>query len=309
MTRIAGVTHSPRVRIDDNAERGVVSTLERQRARVRWTLRSIHTIVLLLLVVVGLGPLLWLVKSAVSTTQDTLRHPIGLWPSGIDLANLTEAWNKAEISRYFMNTVWIAMGALAVQMIVAVTGAFVLSILRPLYARVVTGAVVATLFVPPVVLLLPLFLTVLDLPLLHMSLLNSYWGVWLPAGANAFNVILMKRFFDNLPTEVIEAAKLDGAGPFRMLWSVVLPMSKPILGVVAVFSVLAAWRDFLWPLLVLPEPTIQPLSVRLPTIRDTVELDVLLASLLISTAIPVGLFLMFQRFFLRGTGLRGAVKG
>lgn len=300
---------SPRASADETAERGIVSPLERHRPRVRWTLRSIHTVIFLGLVVIGLGPLLWLIKAAVSTTQDTLRHPVGLWPSGIKLDNLAEAWNKAEISLYFMNTVWIALGSLVVQVLVAVTGAFVLSILRPRYARVVTGAVIATLFVPPVVLLLPLFLTVLDVPLFHVSLLNHYWGVWLPAGANAFNVILMKRFFDNLPSEVLEAARLDGAGPFRLLWSVVLPMSKPIIGVVAVFSILAAWRDFLWPLLVLPEPTIQPLSVRLPTIRKTVELDVLLAALLISTAIPVGLFLVFQRFFLRGAGLRGAVKG
>ena len=86
-------------------------------------------------------------------------------------------------------------------------------------------------------------------------------------------------------------------------------MSKPIIGVVSVFAILVAWKDFLWPLVAIPEPTRQPLSVRLPTVRDTLPLDVFLAALMITTVLPVTLFLVFQRFFLRGAGLGGAVKG
>ena len=86
-------------------------------------------------------------------------------------------------------------------------------------------------------------------------------------------------------------------------------MSKPIIGVVSVFAVLTAWKDYLWPLIVLSDPAIQPLSVRLPTVRDTLQLDVFLAALAISTIFPVALFLVFQRLFLGGTGLSGAVKG
>ena len=86
-------------------------------------------------------------------------------------------------------------------------------------------------------------------------------------------------------------------------------MSRPILGVVSVFAVLATWRDYLWPLLVLPDPNKQPLSVRLPTLESTTQLDVFLAALFISMLLPIALFLVFQRLFLRGTGLSGAVKG
>jgi len=192
---------------------------------------------------------------------------------------------------------------------VATTGGFVLGVLRPWYGRVVTAAVLATLFVPGIVVLVPLFLTVLDLPLFGTSLLDTYWAVWLPAGANAFNVLLVKRFMEGLPREVFEAAEVDGAGPFRLLWSIALPLSRPILGVVSVLAMLNAWKDFLWPLIVLPNPELQPLSVRLPVIRDTVELDVFLASLLISMALPLALFLVFQRLFLRNVGMGGAVKG
>jgi multiple sugar transport system permease protein len=94
-----------------------------------------------------------------------------------------------------------------------------------------------------------------------------------------------------------------------VFWSVLLPMSRPILGVISVFAFVAAWKDFLWPLLVLPDPDLQPLSVRLPTLANSIELDVLLAALMISALIPVVLFLVFQRTFLRTAGLGGALKG
>jgi multiple sugar transport system permease protein len=160
-----------------------------------------------------------------------------------------------------------------------------------------------------VVLLVPLYLTVLNPPLIGHSLINTFWAVWLPAGASAFNVVLMTRFMRGLPAEVFEAARVDGAGAFRLFWSLALPMSKPILGVVSIFAVLAAWKDYLWPLLVLRDPAIQPLSVRLPTLQQAIELDVYLAALAISTLIPIAIFLLFQRLILRGAGLGGAVKG
>ena len=289
--------------------RSVLSPVERGRKGVRWGLRGANALLLVVLIIVGLGPLLWLAKSATSTTQDTLRNPMSLWPSGFDFENLVTAWRDAQIGHYFFNTVKIAVGSWLVQLVVAVTGGYVLGILRPWYARILTGAVLVTLFVPPVVLLVPLFLTVLDLPIAGTSLLNSYWGIWLPAGASAFNVILVKRFMENLPIEIIEAARVDGAGPIRLLLSIVLPMSKPVIGVVSVFAVLITWKDYLWPLVVLPDSEIQPLSVRLPLVRDTLQLDVFLAALAISMVLPITLFIIFRRFFISGEAMSGAIKG
>jgi multiple sugar transport system permease protein len=213
------------------------------------------------------------------------------------------------ISTQFLNSVWVALGSWAVQIIVASTAAFALAILSPKYAGFLNGLTLATLFVPAVVLLVPLYLVILNPPLIHHSLINTFWAVWLPAGANAFNLLLLTRFMQGLPRELFEAARLDGAGPFRMFWSLAVPMSKPILGVVSIFAAIGAWKDFLWPLLVLRDPAMQPLSVRLPTLQQAIETDVYLAALAISTVIPVVLFLLFQRVILRGAGLGGAIKG
>jgi multiple sugar transport system permease protein len=213
------------------------------------------------------------------------------------------------VGRYFWNTVVLAFGSWLVQIVVATTGGFALAVLRPRYAPLLKGLLLATLFVPAVVLLVPLYVEIVHPPLINHSFIDSYWAVWLPAGASAFNVILVTRFFENLPREIFEAAEIDGAGPLQLFTRIVLPLSKPILGVVSVFAVLASWKDFLWPLLVLTNPDIQPLSVRLPSIQAQTELGVFLAAMLIACLVPIAGFLVFQRSFLRGSGLSGALKG
>jgi multiple sugar transport system permease protein len=292
----------------DGQDRGILSVFERRGRGVRVAMGGVHVVLLASLVVAGLGPILWLAKAAVTTTQDSIQHPLALWPSGPDWANLAQAWTDVEVGQYFGNTLVLAAGSWITSLIVATTAGYGLSVLRPKYAGVLNAGVLATLFIPSVVLLVPLYISVVR-PAIGFSLLNNYWGVWLPATANAFNIVLVKRFFDNLPREIFEAARVDGANAFRLFWSIVLPMSRPILGVVSVFAIVASLKDYLWPSLVLTEPDIQSLGVRLPAIQSFVEIDVLLAALAIATTIPIALFLVFQRVFLKSAGLGGAVKG
>ena len=296
----------------ESTDRGILSVFDWRGARVRGSMALAHVFLFVGLVVAGLGPILWLVKAAFTSTSDTLQTPLAFFPNGIVLDNVIAAFTVEHIDKYFLNSVIMAAGSWAVQLIVATTAGFVLSVLRPRYAPVLNALILATLFIPSVVLLVPLFLTILHPGGVGPNLLNTWWAVWLPAGANAFNVLLVKRFFDNLPREVFEAARTDGAGPVRLFFSIVLPMSKPILGVISVFAIIASWKDYLWPLLVLPPRAgndLQPLSVRLPAIQPTTDLGVLLACLAIATVIPIVLFLLFQRVFLQGGGLGGAVKG
>ena len=298
-----------RKRGQGDSDRGIASLSDWRRPTVRFGMSTVHLILLILLILWGIGPLLWLLKSAITPTQDTLQTPIAVFPHGWDWNNVATAWNTVGIGVQFLNTIWVAVGSWFVQLLVATTAGYALAVLRPKYAPIFNGLVLATLFVPAVVLLVPLYLTVLHPPLIGHSLIDTFWAVWLPAGANAFNILLVTRFFNNLPREIFEAAKTDGAGAFRLFWSIVLPMSRPILGVVSVFAIINAWKDYLWPRLVLTNPAVQPLSVRLPNIQSQTDLGVFLAALAISMIIPIVLFLVFQRLFLRSAGLGGAVKG
>jgi multiple sugar transport system permease protein len=305
------LTASPvrRRRKRDAPSQGFVLGGDWRRPGVKWGLGLSQAALLVGLVVIGLGPILWLAKSAITPTQDTIAHPMAFFPHGFAWSNLTDAWTQVDVGRYFWNTIVIAFGSWLAQIVIATTGGYALSVLRPRYGNVIMALLLVTLFIPAVVLLVPLYVEIVHPPLIHHSFIDSYWAIWLPAAASAFNVVLMKRFFDNLPREIFEAARIDGCGPYRLFLSVVLPMSKPILGVVSIFAVLASWKDFLWPLLVLTDPNKQPLSVRLPTIEAQTELGVFLAAMFIACLVPIAGFLVFQRSFLRGTGLGGALKG
>ena len=289
---------------------GLLSHNEWARRDLRWLFGSAQALLFVLLILIGLGPVVWLAKGAITPTIDTLRNPLALFPHGVAWSNLTEAWSQVHVGRYFWNTVVLAFGSWLCQIVVATTGAFVLSVLRPAWGKFIYWLLLGTLFVPAIVLVVPLYIEIVHPPLIRHSFVESYWAIWLPAGASAFNVVLMKRFFDNLPRELFEAAKIDGAGPVRLFVSIVLPLSKPILGVVSIFAILAEWKNFLWPFLVLTNsPDRQPLSVRLPAIQPQTQIGVLLASMLIASLVPLIGFLVFQRTFLRGTGLGGALKG
>ncbi len=290
-------------------ERGVLSPLDRKRPRVRVAYAVIGTVIVGGLVFAALGPIIWLAKSAVSTSQDVLRTPFAWWPSGIQWDNLSTAWNDLRIGRYLVNTVWVAAGAWFVGMLVALTGGYLLSILKPRYAKVLNAAVLATLFIPGVISLISLYVTILDVPLIGVNLMNTFWAVWLPAGVHAFNVLVVPRFFDSLPRDVFEAARIDGAGQFAVFWRIVLPMSRPVVGVVSLLTIITAWKDFLWPLLVLRDPAVQPISVGLYKLDQSADTALILAAMFISVIIPVTLFLLFKKQFLEGAGQAGAIKG
>lgn len=288
----------------DADERGVVSALDRRRPATRVTLTLVGAVLLLGITVTCVGPLLWLFKAATSTSQEILANPFALWPSGLHWENFSQAWTKVDFGRYFLNTVWTVGGTTVVSLIVATTGGYALAVLKPRYSRVVFAAVLATLFIPGVISLVPLYLTVNGL-----HLLGHYPAVWLPASASAFNVLLVQRFFAAIPIEIFESARIDGAGPFRIFWWLVLPLSRPVLGVVALLSAITSYKDFLWPLLALPDPATQPISVVLPTLNHSIPLSQFMAVLFISVLVPIGLFLAFQSHFLRAAGRAGSVKG
>ncbi|WP_393055434.1 carbohydrate ABC transporter permease [Streptomyces sp. LN549] len=293
---------------DDDQFRGVISPADRRRPSVRWTLRISQPVILVVVAIAGLGPILWTVKGALSPTQEILRDPLRLWPSVFQWGNLASAWERLRLGRYLLNTAVLVGGSWFFQLLVATCGAYALSVLRPRYGRVVYYAVLATLFIPGTTSLVALYLVVLHMPFTGVSIANTPWAVWLPAGAHAFNVLIMKQFFDSLPRELHEAAQVDGAGPWRLFWQIIMPMSGPIVAVVSLLAVMSAWKEFLWPMIVISDPDAQPLSVALPRLAETTQQNQVIAGMLITIIPPLLLYLVFQRHIVRGinfTGLKG----
>lgn len=297
-----------RARKPAETERSIISTMDRRQPLVRGIVLVAAVVVILALAVTCAGPLLWLFKAATSTSTETLSEPFALWPSGVHWENLTEAFDVVNFALYLRNTLLVCVGTWFFGLLVALTGGYGITVLRPAYAKVVSAAVLATLFIPGVISLVSLYLTVIDLPLLGINLLNTFWAVWLPASASAFNVLLVSRFLATIPRDLFDAARIDGAGALRVFISIVIPMARPIIGVLSLLTMVGAYKDFLWPLLVLNRPDLQPISVALPRIADNTDLAVLMAAMFVSVLVPVLAFLAFQRQFLRAAGSAGALK-
>jgi multiple sugar transport system permease protein len=253
-------------------------------------------------------PLYWMATGGLKSAQEVIQSPPTWFPHMLKWSNYADAWRHLKLARLLLNTTIYAGGALVFQLVFDVAAAYALSKLRPVFGNIVLFLMLATLMIPATVLALPTFLTVFNLPLLHINLTNSPWAIWLPSVANGFNIFLLKRFFDSIPEELLSAAAIDGAGPLRTLWSIVLPISRPILGVVSIFAVVAVWKDFLWPLLVLNNPAKQTVNIGLYQLQQGAPQDVFTAALFIASIPMIVFFLIFQRNIMAGL-TSGGLKG
>ncbi|MEU8663850.1 carbohydrate ABC transporter permease [Actinoplanes philippinensis] len=286
--------------------RTLVSSTQLKKGRaVYWTLLALVVSVFTL---VFIGPLYWMVTGALKTAQEVAQTPPTLFPRDPRLSNYVDAWTQLDLAKLLFNTFYYAAGAVVFQLVFDTAAAYALSKLRPALGNVILGAMLATLMIPAMVLIVPQYQTVISLPVLNISLLDSPFAIWLPMVANAFNIFLLKRFFDSIPEELMQAAFIDGASPLRTLWSIILPMSRPILGVVAIFAVTAVWKDFLWPLLVMPHPDTRTVSVGIYTFAAGTPQNIVIAASVIAALPTVIIFLIFQRNIMSGL-TTGSLKG
>jgi multiple sugar transport system permease protein len=288
--------------------RTLISPAQLARPRGRALYWVTFALVVVLFTLVFLGPLYWMVSGGLKTTQEVVQTPPTLVPDTLHPENYSRAWEVMDLARLLFNTLYYAFGALAFQLVLDVAAAYSLSRLRPVFGKAILGMMLATLMIPATVLVVPQYLTVLDVPVFERNLLNSPWAIWLPSVTNAFNIFLLKRFFDSIPKELLDAASLDGAGPLRTLRSIVLPISRPILGVVSIFAVVGVWKDFLWPMLTLPDPSKQTLNVGIYSLSTGVPENILIAALTIASVPTLLIFLLFQRNIMSGL-TAGGLKG
>jgi multiple sugar transport system permease protein len=287
-------------------ERTLVSPAQLRRGRFLYRTALVATLVIFTLVFIG--PLYWMVTGALKSGQEIAQTPPTLWPRDPQPKNYTDAWNQLDLAKLLFNTFYYALGALVFQLVLDTAAAYALSKLRPAFGNVILGLMLATLMIPAMVLIIPQYVTVIDLPVLHVNLLDSPLALWLPAVANAFNIFLLKRFFDSIPDDIMAAAIVDGASPLRTLWSIILPMSRPILGVVSIFAVTAVWKDFLWPKLVMPSPETRTISVGIYAFAGGTPMNVVVAAAVIAAVPTVVFFLVFQRSIMSGL-TAGSLKG
>jgi multiple sugar transport system permease protein len=290
--------------------RTLISEVQLNRRSGKIVYRVVLTLVIVVFTLVFIGPLYFLFTDGLKSTQEAIATPPTLYPHQIYPGNFEQAWDRLDVGRMLWNSVYYVAGALAFQLVFDVTAAYSLSKLRPVLGNVVLFLMLATLMIPATVLVVPQYVTIVNMPLVHWNLVGTPEAIWLPSVANAFNIFLLKRFFDSIPTDYIDAAAVDGASRLMILWRIVLPMSRPIIGVVSIFATVAVWKDFLWPLLVEYgyTPTREGLNVGIWQATYGTPENLIIAASAMAAVPTIVFFLIFQRNIMSGLtagGIRG----
>jgi multiple sugar transport system permease protein len=258
-----------------------------------------------LLALLWLVPLLWALDTSLKPEPETTRTPITWFPAELTSAAYRSVLDQGSILRWFLNSTIVAVLVTALTLLVSVLAAYGFSRTTFPGRKVLFGLLVAGILVPPQVLIVPLFAEMTTL-----RLVDTYWGVVLPQVVAPVMVFVLKKFFDGVPRDYEDAARVDGATRLRIVWSVMMPMSRPILGAVAIFTFIGAWNNFLWPFIVTTDPSMMTIPVGLANVQGSYGLRYaqIMASAVLGGLPLLIIYALFQRHVVRGVGDAG-VKG
>ncbi|MBT2593941.1 carbohydrate ABC transporter permease [Arthrobacter sp. ISL-72] len=268
--------------------------------------RALATVVVSVLAVAWLVPFAWATVTALKSETDAASTPISWIPaSGFTFDAFAKVLQSGNIPTWTLNSLFTSAAITAITLVISASVAYAISRIDFRGKRMLMGVIVASIIIPPPVLIIPLFQQMQSL-----NLIDTYWALILPQVIHSPMVFVLKKFFDQIPRELEEAALMDGAGRLRIFTTIVLPLSRPILAAVAIFVFIGAWNNFLWPFIATNESSLLTLPVGLQTIKSAYGIQYAqnMASALLAALPLIVVFLFFQRQIIRGvatTGLAG----
>lgn len=264
---------------------------------------AVIVIIGLIISAAGIAPLIWLILSGFKDIREFVRDATIL-PQSFNFGNYIKTWNELRFFRYFRNSLISVAGSVVSAIFFNGLLGYTLSKIKPAGSKIVYALVMWSLLIPATTSIVPLFVNIS-----RLGLTGSFIPLWLNIGANAFFVVLFKNFFDELPLSFIEAAKIDGAKDFTVFLKIAVPLSKAIIMVIVIYSINAAWSDFLLPYLTLRNTGLDTVMVRLFQFRTSRANDVDIVRAIVFAAVPpVVLFLIFQKH-ITGISLQAGIKG
>lgn len=252
-----------------------------------------------------LFPLLWMAAVSLMSPGEASSNPPPLLPKDPTLANYRELFARQGIGRYLANSFFLATAVTLVSLSFNVAAGYGFAKLRFRGRERLFKWLLGALVIPSQVAMVPLFMLEKEL-----GLVNSYGGVIVPAMASIFGIFLVRQYALSVPDELLEAARMDGASEFRIFWSIAIPLLKPIIVTLAIFTLLSTWNDFMWPLIVLADQHLYTLPVALASLaREHVQDNELMMAGSVLTTLPTLLvFIALQRYYLQGL-MAGSLKG
>jgi multiple sugar transport system permease protein len=275
-----------------SGNRAIMSNTE-WRSPVGRLIGLFYLLMLALGSILVLFPFIFTFTAGLKTSSEVFKSGIHLFPEVWNWGNYVEAWQRFQMIRMFFNSIAAAGGGVLGQIVVSSMAAYSLSRLKPIGKKIFLAIILITLGIPVMAYLVPRYVIMTDLPFIHISLVDSFWGLWLPYACSPFMILILTNSFNAIPKEIFEAAQLDGASEVRMFFKIALPLSSSIIFVLGFLAFILLWGDFLWPYLILRTPELQPVSVRLYTLTRYVPINLFLAGSFIAMLPPtiVALFL------------------
>jgi alpha-1,4-digalacturonate transport system permease protein len=262
----------------------------------------LRTAFLLFMTFIILAPVLWFVLSSFKDATDLGARPPKILPTRWAFENYTEAFQMYNYKRYFMNSVIVTSVATVLTLVINSMAAYAFAKYNFRGRDGLFVMTLAMIMIPLQVILIPIYLVVSSL-----GLVNTYWGMIIPAAATPTGVFIMRQYMLTIPDELIEAARIDGAGEFRIFARIVLPLCRPALAVVAIFSILWRWNDFIWPLLIAQKEELYTLPVALALLNGqlVVPYNIVLAMSVMSIIPVLFMFVFMQRQIIQGIAQTG----
>lgn len=288
-------TLTPRIERTDSET--AVTERRRRRGtggRRRETGRVISASTLLWVLAAAYGfPLLWFVLSSFKPAGDLFSFPLTLLPKSWTVQGYVDAWNSFNFYQFFANTFIVAIVTTVLTVIASCCTGYALAKYDNRWLKVLFVAILATTMLPTEVMLAPTFLVVRDL-----GLYNSLGGIIVPSVLTATGVLMFRAFFLTVPDELVEAARIDGARELSIFLRIMVPISRPIMLTLAIFSFQWRWNDYIWPLLVLNDPSKFTLQIGIQSIvgAQNINWSVLLGASVISLVPLILLYLVFQKY-------------
>ncbi|XID95529.1 carbohydrate ABC transporter permease [Paenibacillaceae bacterium WGS1546] len=286
-------------------ERGIISDYDLRRPGKRAGY-YLMLVVVLAMVCTMLYPMFVIFFNGVKLNTEVNSFPPTFLPTEWHFENYAKGWNFIDLPLFARNTLFIFAGNMLMTVVVIGFASFSLSKMNVPFKKVIQYFFLLTLFIPPTTYIIPNFLNLRDL-----GLMNTFWALWLPFGANAFYLLLLKTFFDGINNEMFESARIDGASEPRLYFQIAFPLSIPIFATLAIFVFSGAWNDWYWPSLILSSDQRYPLATAIYKYVINIrrlDLNIRFAILSMVSIPPVIIFLIFQKYIVRGLHM-GAVKG
>ena len=243
-------------------------TAKPRSARTTLVLDLINHGALALVALLFLFPFFWMVSNAIRSNAEVLAIPVRILPNVFQWGNFIEAWTQLPFGRFFLNSAIVAVSVTIITVIVSCLSGYAFARLKFPGRDTLLMAYLGTLMVPAIMLIIPLFLIVNNL-----GMVNTFQGVILPVAFGTFGSFLLRQFFLSIPMELEEAARIDGASRLRILVSIIVPLSMPAIGLLSLFTFIAQWNNFLWPLITTSKPSMQVTTVALASLQGQFNTD------------------------------------